>query len=250
MAYQVHLEAFEGPFDLLLHLIDKNEVDIYDIPIAEITGEYLAYLQEMENFDLEIASEFLVMAATLLSIKAKMLVPKPIPEEGETSAELYDPRSELVQTLLEYRRFKEIAALLSEYEDKQRLLFSRPNEMALYTTLFSQENPLEGKTLPDLEAAFLKVWRKAEKQGFTREIHRGQVSIGDMMEAVLSALAGHPKGVLFEEVFSGFHSRTHLVVAFLALLELVRQSAVQIRQSYSCGDIYIFAVRQKAPAEA
>ncbi len=246
MAYQVHLEAFEGPFDLLLHLIDKNEVDIYDIPIAEITEEYLAYLRKMESFDLEIASEFLVMAATLLSIKAKMLVPKPIPEEGE--AESYDPRSELVQDLLEYRRFKEIASLLGEYEDKQRRHFSRPNEMALYTTLFAQENPLEGKTLPDLAAAFWKVWHKAEKQGFTREIHRGQVSIGDMMEAILTALAGHPKGVLFEEIFSGFHSRTHLVVAFLALLELVRQSAIQVQQSHSCGEIYIFAAREKAPA--
>ena len=110
MVYQVHLEAFEGPFDLLLHLIDKNEVDIYDIPIAAITAEYLAYLDAMEQCDLEVTSEFLVMAATLLSIKAKMLVPKPAPEEGEEVIEPYDPRAELVQNLLDYRRFKEVAS--------------------------------------------------------------------------------------------------------------------------------------------
>jgi segregation and condensation protein A len=250
MVYQVHLEAFEGPFDLLLHLIDKNEVDIYDIPIAAITAEYLAYLDAMEQCDLEVTSEFLVMAATLLSIKAKMLVPKPVPEEGEEAIEPYDPRAELVQNLLDYRRFKEVAALFGQYEKEQRQHFSRPNETALYASLFQETNPLEGKTLADLEAAFQKVWQKAQKRGFVREIHRSEVSMNDMMARIQAMLADKPQGVCFEDIFMPYQSRTQLVVAFLALLELVRQFAVQIQQSHSFGTIYIFPVATGGQNEA
>ena len=132
MAYEIHLAAFDGPFDLLLHLIQKNEIDIYDIPIAEITAQYLEYLAQMEALDLEIASEFLVMAATLLAIKARLLLPKPPPELLDDADEAYDPRQELVRDLLEYKRIKEAAGLLADYYERQQLKMARPNDISLY----------------------------------------------------------------------------------------------------------------------
>ena len=240
MTYQLHLKTFDGPFDLLLHLIDKNEIDIYDIPIAQITREYLAYLEAMEQFDLEIASEFVVMAATLLNIKAKMLAPKPVPEEENANGEPYDPRAELVHDLLEYKRFKEIAAIMGEYEEARRQHFVRPNEITLYASLFPPENPLDGKTLADLQQAFSRVWRQAQKRGFVQQITRDEVSVGEMMERILRQLAEKENGIVFEDLFVDLYTKTYLVVAFLALLELVRRGRVLVRQETPYQAIYIF----------
>ena len=178
MAYQISLESFQGPFDLLLYLIDKNEVDIYDIPIAEITRQYLDYLAAMQQMDLDIASEFLVMAATLLAIKAKMLVPKPKTISGETDEEFGDARAELVRDLLEYKRFKEASELLAVLERQQSRLFARPNEEEFYLDLFSPENPLDGRTLAELQNAFQQIWQKAGKRKEVQSIKREEITVG------------------------------------------------------------------------
>lgn len=238
MAYQIHLPVFDGPFDLLLHLIQKNEVDIYDIPIADITAQYLDYLAQMEALDLEIASEFLVMAATLLSIKARMLLPKPPPElldEGED----YDPRLKLVQDLLEYKRIKEAARELEQYYAVRQQQFARPNDISMYHGMFAEQNPLAGKTLDDLLAAFAPVWQRAKQAEQIHTIHRETVSIGIMTERLLAKLKAAPQGVYFAALFDVAKSRQQVIVGFLALLELAKVSAVKIRQTDYDEDIYV-----------
>lgn len=238
MAYEIHLPVFDGPFDLLLHLIQKNEVDIYDIPIAEITAQYLDYLAQMEALDLEIASEFLVMAATLLSIKARMLLPKPPPELLDED-ENWDPRLKLVQDLLEYKRIKEAAGELEEYFLARRQQFARPNEISMYDGLFSEQNPLAGKTLDDLLAAFGPVWQRAKDAEKVHTIHRENISIGAMTARLVDKLRARPEGMVFSALFDGAVGKLQVIVAFLALLELTKVSAIKIRQESPDEDIYI-----------
>lgn len=240
MAYQIHLAAFDGPFDLLLHLIQKNEIDIYDIPIAEITAQYLDYLAQMEAMDLEIASEFLVMAATLLSIKARMLLPKPPPELLDEPDEDYDPRQELVRDLLEYRRIKEAACVLGDYFQKRQLRVARPNDISLYNDLFGEVNPLAGKTAADLLAALRPIWQRTQNTEQVHTIRREAVSIGLMTGRLLQRLRQAPAGIRFEDVFAaGQTSRLQVIVAFLALLELTKISAVRVQQDSPDAAIYI-----------
>ena len=240
MSYQISLDSFQGPFDLLLYLIDKNEVDIYDIPIAEITRQYLEYLEVMQQMDLEIASEFLVMAATLLSIKAKMLVPKPRKEE-ETDDDIPDAREELVRDLLEYKKIKEASALLANLEKQQSKHFSRPNEESFYLDLFGPENPLDGRTLQELQNAFLIVWRKASKRAEVQSIQREGVTVGEQMKRIKGELQRNPQGLLFSSIFIEQCDKMFVIVCFLALLELIRQGLCYIRQEEGYGPIYIFA---------
>jgi segregation and condensation protein A len=238
MAYEIHLAAFDGPFDLLLHLIQKNEVDIYDIPIAEITEQYLDYLNQMEALDLDIASEFLVMAATLLSIKARMLLPKPPPELLDED-ESYDPRLQLVRDLLEYKRIKEAADRLEEYYNERQLQFARPNDESMYSSMFSEVNPLEGKTLADLAAAFQPVWQRAKSAEKIHTIRRESVSIGMMTNRLVDRLKAAPGGIRFTDIFDENASRVQVIVAFLALLELAKISAVRMQQDKPESEIYI-----------
>ncbi len=238
MAYEIHLPVFDGPFDLLLHLIQKNEVDIYDIPIAEITAQYLAYLAQMEALDLEIASEFLVMAATLLSIKARMLLPKPPPELADDEED-FDPRLKLVRDLLEYKRIKEAARELEAFYQERQQKFARPNDISMYENLFAEQNPLAGKTLEDLTAAFQPVWQRARQAEQVRTIRRDTVSIGTMAGRLLKRLAARPEGIVFADLFEAGGTRLQVIVGFLALLELAKVSAVKVRQENSDAAIYI-----------
>ncbi len=239
--YQIHLPVFDGPFDLLLHLIREEQVDIYDIPIARITDQYLEYLARMEELDLDIASEFLVMAATLLTIKARMLLPRPQTEEGEEE----DARAELVHDLLEYMRFKEAAAQMSQLRETSSRLIRRPNEQELYVNLFSEENPLSGKTLSDLQAAFDKVLEKAAKKETVFSIQREQVTLRDKLDQLFSLITGREQGVRFSDAFTGCVSRMELVVTFLALLELIRQRVIRVSQDNQFGEIYMFPGESK-----
>lgn len=248
MAYEIHLPVFDGPFDLLLHLIQKNEVDIYDIPIAEITAQYLEHLAQMEALDLEIASEFLVMAATLLSIKARMLLPKPSPELLDED-ENWDPRAKLVQDLLEYKRIKEAAQELEGCFAARQQQFARPNDVSMYDGLFAEQNPLAGKTLDDLINAFGAVWQRAKKAERVHTIHRENISIGAMTARLVERLQAAPQGIRFAELFEENAGRLHVIVAFLALLELAKVSAVKIRQDAPDEDIYIIP-RDLSAAEA
>lgn len=238
--YKIKLEMFEGPFDLLLHLIDKNEVDIYDIPIAEITAQYLDYIEQMKELDLDIAAEFLVMAATLLSIKAKMLLPKP-PVESEEDEEEMDPRTQLVHDLLEYKKIKEAAVCLEEHYIARQKLHKRDNDISLYSGLFAEVNPLEGKTLDDLTAAFYGIWQKLKDDKTTVSIKKNVISIGSMMDKIYFKVCECPNGIMFNDVMSDIKDKIHLIVAFIALLELIKGNTVKVQQDEMFGHIYILA---------
>lgn len=244
MAYEIQLETFSGPLDLLCHLIDKNQMNIYDIPIATVVEQYLAYLTAMQELDLEIASEFLVMAARLLAIKAKMLLPctRPEGETGEETVEFEeDPREELVEKLLEYRQFKAVAQLLELREREQGQMYFRQNCQEMYEHLFSPCNPLAGVTLDQLLAALKKVLARVDKEEETRPIAytREQFSIRDKMREIVRHLVLYPDGITFSSLFSRQSSRAEIVTTFLALLELFRQGKIVLWQGRLFGEIEI-----------
>ncbi|WP_345786535.1 segregation and condensation protein A [Thermincola ferriacetica] len=243
LAYQIKLPVFEGPFDLLFHLIEKNEVDIYDIPIATITEQYLEYLAQMQMLDLEIASEFLVMAARLLHIKARMLLPKPPrePADDEEEVELEDPRDELVERLLEYKKFKQVADFLKQREEEQEKIYVRPNEEEMFIHLFSEENPLEGIDLSKLLKALKEVFQRAEQVETTGEIPRDEVSIRDKMREIRRRLFFLPRGISFKDLLASQASKVEIIVTFLALLELIKLKQVKVSQPKVFGEIMIFS---------
>lgn len=240
MKYQIKIEVFEGPFDLLFHLIEKNEVDIYNIPIAEITHQYLAYLGEMQSLDLEIASEFLVMAATLLSIKAKMLLPKP-PKVLEEEEPEDDPRDELVERLLDYKKYKIIAEFLHQQEEHQGKVFFRPNEEEFFLSMFAHKNPLEGVNLEDLKDALAQILSKNFDLVPIKEIPREEITIKKKMEEITKVLESYPEGISFFDLFTCPVSKIEVVVQFLALLELMRVQYIKVSQASLNGDIMIFS---------
>jgi len=236
----VKLEAFEGPLDLLLHLIKKNEIDIYDIPISVITRQYLEYLEMMKSLNLDIAGEFLLMAATLLHIKSKMLVPPSEEEQAEEGEEALaeDPRAELVRQLLEYQRFKEAARELSRGPQLDREVFVRR---------FFEEKLMEGAeealageaTLFDLLEAIKKVLQGIPPEEF-QEISLEQLSIKEKIIQIMDRI-WDAESVTFTELFTTATPRREIIVTFLALLELLRLRMIRIYQSESFGMIRIFS---------
>ncbi|MDR3564099.1 MAG: segregation/condensation protein A [Negativicutes bacterium] len=229
--YKIKLEAFEGPMALLMHLIEKHQLDIYDIPIADVTEQYLAYIRAMEVFNIDIASEFLVMAATLLQIKSRMLLPKPPALDEET--EEIDPRQELVERLLEYRRFKQAATLLEEMLRQREKLFARESAQEFGTKLILPTD----LRLDDLIQAFAGVWESVvDEFAF---IAREEISVQDKMQDILHLLRKNNGQMEFAHTFIRSGSRTEMVTAFLALLELIRLRRVRIRQDASFGPIQL-----------
>ena len=227
----VKLERFEGPLDLLLHLIKRDEIDIYDIPISHITQQYLAYLDLMRALDLEVAGEFLVMAATLMRIKAKMLLPAtPAGEEEEEG----DPREELVQRLIEYRQFKEAAGTLRLREDERRLLFERG---MLPTDEDAGPLPLAPATLFDLLDAFNRVIARLPEPA-VYEVQAEAYDVDDKMALIASQVAEHGS-VSFAGLLMRCRARIEMVVTFMALLELIKMGTVTVAQSEHFGDITI-----------
>lgn len=239
MAYQIKLENFEGPLDLLLFLIQENEVDIYDIPVALITGQYLEYLELLQLLDLDVGSEYLLMAATLLRIKAKMLLPRHrIDEESEEG----DPRAELVQRLIEYRQYKEAAHLLGEHEEIQQDLFYRPVSQTWDADDAAPEGfdrqVNAGMNLWELLRVFRSVLDRAG-DAFEKTIERETISTEERMTELLFRLR-HRNGFFLHEVFEGADSRMMMVVTFLALLELIRERKVAVSQTETLGEIWLF----------
>lgn len=235
--YEIKLENFKGPLDLLLHLIEKNEINIYDIPIAKITDQYLRYIESIEYLDLDWASEFLVMAATLLSIKARMLLPKPpqpVEEEGE------DPREELVVRLLEYKKFKEAAMLLKEKEEDMLKVFIRKPDEGEILKKFSPQNPVENLSINDLFEAFKIILEKSQEPDPTYQISREEISMQECMADILNELNLKTK-VAFNDLFTGNTSRIRIIVTFLALLELIRLKKIGFIQKDPFGKIIIFS---------
>ncbi len=242
------LETFEGPLDLLLHLIDKAEVDIYNIPIKEITDQYLEVLDGMQELELEVTSEFLVMAATLLAIKSKMLLPKPpvelLPDDMDwmmDGEDGFDPRDELVQKLVEYRKYKDIADHLREMETERNLIYTR--EAVDLTPYVHQAptNPVEGLDLTDLLLAFRKALKKQVSRNRVAMIHRDEISVKDRITQVVEILQEAGGKLLFSRLLSPENSREEIVVTFLALLELMKMKTIVCYQHKLFEDIVIQA---------
>lgn len=230
MSYKVKLEVFEGPLDLLLYLIKKNEVDIYDIPIASVTEQYLEYLELMRMLDLNIAGEFLVMAATLIHIKSKMLLP---PEEKEIlPVEEEDPREELVRRLLEYKRFKEAAGVLQDLEGQRRQMFTR----AATIELESGEKFFEA-SLFDLITALTKVLKDVPKDVF-QEIVKDEFTVEQKVHDILHILVEKP-AIFISELFGKARNKLEIIATFLAVLELIRLKEILVVQKECFGDIEV-----------
>ncbi len=229
--YTIKLEAFEGPMDLLMHLIEKNKIDIYDIPMAVLTEQYMEYLARMKEFDIEVASEFVVMAATLLQIKSRMMLPKP-PKEEDT--EERDPRQELVERILEYRRFRMVSMELDDMAALQGRIFARtPLPLAV------RQRPPENLSLALLVEAFRIAMEVREEISIPQVLVAPDTySIQGKMEDILLLLDKEGGQVSFADTFrSG--TRTELIVSFLALLELIKLHTVVIRQGGLFGEIFV-----------
>ncbi|MCX5693497.1 MAG: segregation/condensation protein A [Candidatus Omnitrophica bacterium] len=230
MSYKVKLDVFEGPLDLLLYLIKKNEIDIYDIPIATITEQYLEYLELMRMLDLNIAGEFLVIAATLIHIKSKMLLP---PDEKELfPEEEEDPREELVRRLVEYKKFKEVAGILQDLEGQRKKMFTRdipfevePGEVFFEASLF------------DLITAFTRVLKDVPKEIF-QEIIKDEFTVEQKVHDLLHRLIAAPVISLFE-LFKNSKNKPEIIATFLAVLELIRLKEIIVIQKQNFSDIEI-----------
>ncbi|MGB8001090.1 MAG: segregation/condensation protein A [Anaerobacillus sp.] len=246
MQYSVKVDAFEGPLDLLLHLINKYEVDIYDIPVSQITDQYLTFVHTMQELELDVASEYLVMAATLLAIKSKMLLPQKEEEVLEEDHDFEDdPRDELVQRLIEYRRFKEAANDLKEKESSRSLLYVRPPaDISAYSHEDNQTS-IGDVTLYDMLAAFQKMSRRVkEKKPKRTRIQSEDIPIEDRMNDIKKQLSGKGRK-RFSDLF-GEEDRGHMIVTFLAVLELMKTRDVACEQDQNFGEIMIFESEGKA----
>jgi segregation and condensation protein A len=251
MSVLYKLESFEGPLDLLLHLIEKEEVDIYDIPIARITDQYMAYMAELQVFELESASEFLVMAATLLAIKSRMLLPKPPAVElGFEEEDDIDPRDALIQRLIEYRKYKAIAEELRDKELARSLIYSRePIDLTPFLPEMP-DNPVEGMTPSDLLLAFRRVMIRAQRRNSTARIQRDEISVKERIGQVLSVLRKRKGKVLFSKLLDHDYDRELVVVTFLALLELMKNRLVSCYQHKLFEDIVIeYKGKEDEPAD-
>jgi len=236
MSISVKLQAFEGPLDLLLHLIEKAEVDIYDIPIAEITDQYLQYIGMMEIHDLEVSSEFLVMAATLLEIKSKMLLPKP--KKEESTGESIDPREELIQKLIEYKKYKEVSL---ELKDKlgiyEKVFYKAPEPIEDY---INDAASISNVSLDMLYISFKNILLKNDSKKRTnyREIYREVVTVDDKIRLISKLLASKPS-FYFDDLFLSCYNRYEIIVTFLAVLELIKRRSLMIEQERNFSRILI-----------
>lgn len=234
----VKIDSFEGPLDLLLHLIQKAEVDIYDISVSEITTQYVDYIHEMQQMELEIASEFLVMAATLLAIKSKMLLPKK--EElfdPLLDMEEMDPREELILRLIEYKKYKELAFQLREKEVARSQIYTRPADNLSMFIEQEEPNPVANISLFDLLEAFQDVIRVKEQAPMTK-VERDELSIDTRMLEIKELITLKGK-ITFVQLFEKGWSKDGLIVTFLALLELMKKKEISCEQPSLFADIWI-----------
>ena len=232
LPYRVRLELFEGPLDLLLHLIKRNEVDVRELPVAQITEQYLSYLDLMRDLNLDIAGEYLVMAATLTLIKSRLLLPAPEPEEGEEA----DPRADLVRQLLEYQRFREAAESLAERPLLRRDTFTRePSTDGLPPE--PEGVPRIKVTLWELMEVFRAVLKRAEPEP-VHQVEAEAISLRSRIDGLLSTL-GVARQLTFESLFGDRPTRGYVIVTFLAVLELMKQHVVEALQEEILGPIMI-----------
>jgi segregation and condensation protein A len=241
MNYTVKLDIFEGPLDLLLYLIRKNEVDIYDIPIALITEQYLEYLDLMTVLNLDTAGQFLVMAATLVKIKSKMLLPPST--DSEEREEEGDPRAELMEHLLEYQQYKEVADQLKNRELLEKDIFTRIQVEEQIPELDKNSTVIEA-SLFDLVDALRKVIERKDLPGNLMEVAVEKISVRDKIGEILATLKENQQ-IIFQSLFDGLSTKYEIIVAFLALLELIRLRAIKVFQVHPHGEIRIIALERE-----
>ena len=234
----IRLETFEGPLDLLLHLIRKEEIDIWNIPIAHITEQYLEYVQIMKDLNINLAAEWLMMASTLIYIKSRMLVPQEKKEESEDE-DIEDPRHELVYQLLEHQKFKNAAEMLYTREEVENAVWNNPPEDAL-----EDSNEIVDVSLFDLLRAFHEVVRRFEEKQ-VMEVDHEEVTVEQMILDIRNRLLLRDM-ILFSALFAESRSKRHMIVTFLALLELVRMHEVRLRQKKTFDDIQILKKKETA----
>ncbi len=243
MAISVKLEVFEGPLDLLLHLIDKNKIDVYDIPIAEITEQYLDYIRKMPTEDMNVMSEFLVMAATLLDIKCKMLLPREVNEEGEEE----DPRAELVERLLEYKMYKYMAYELKDRQtDAEQVLYrvkNLPKEVASYRPPLNYEELLGDLTLNKLQDIFQSMLKRQEdkidpvRSNFGK-IEKDEIDMDAKMVYIEDYVRSH-RTFSFRSLLEKQRSKVEIIVTFMVILEMMKLGRIGIIQENLFDDIQI-----------
>ncbi|MFP4368426.1 MAG: segregation and condensation protein A [Candidatus Kapaibacterium sp.] len=231
--YKIKLPNFEGPFDLLLYFIRRDELNIYDIPIAKVTEEFLNYIRLMKYFDLELAGEFILMASTLMYIKTRMLLPRNDPKENEDAE---DPRTELVERLLEYKQYKEVTPLMAEMADEQRYTMYRNIFEADMKTAEKGMN-YRNASLFDLMKAFKTAIDRTENQQKEHIVQLLPVSVEEKSKHILSMLAKKTRIGFFEIIKKA--NRPNIIATFLALLDLIKNRRVFIEQDDSFSDIYI-----------
>ena len=243
MEMTVKLQVFEGPLDLLLHLLEKNKVNIYDIPIVEITNQYMEYIAEMKRQDLNVVSEFLVMAATLIDIKSRMLLPAPETEDEEEE----DPRAELVQQLLEYKMYKCMAYELKDRQmDAGRVMYKKPTipeEVRAYEPPVDIHELMSDITLSRLHEIFESIMKKQQDKidplrSKFGKIEKEEVSLEDKMEDLKKYAAGH-RHFSFRGLLTAQSSKVEVIVTFLAILELMKMGTIRISQEHIFDDIQI-----------
>jgi segregation and condensation protein A len=244
--YNVKIDAFEGPLDLLLHLINRLEIDIYDIPVAEITEQYLLYIHTMQELQLDVASEYLVMAATLLAIKSKMLLPKheeEVYDEDYSGDQDENPMDELVEKLVEYRKYKEAAIELKELEQERSLMFTKPpSDLSDYAKEIQTEKADLNVTIYDMIGAFQKLMRRAKLQKpLSTKIARQEIPIEKKMTEILSGLKKIKGRSSFSDLFKE-PRREEIVVTFLAVLELIKRKEIHIEQEGNFSEIFLRAI--------
>ncbi len=246
--YRVNLDIFAGPLDLLLYLVRKEEVDIYDIPLAKITDQYLRYLEMLKQLDVDLAGDFLVMAATLIEIKSAMLLPKAEPEQM-TQEESGDPRAELIRQLLEYKKYKDAANLLDAAAERQQERFGRPT--SLINQLVPQAEPevdMDQVSIWDLLEAFDAVCKATGTQTYTGHI-RDDTPLDLYQIEVLHRLQAEGP-LTFERLFDGKPNRLVLVGLFLAMLELIRDKLIWAEQPENSSQIYVRSLTDEPPEQA
>jgi segregation and condensation protein A len=238
MAYKVKIDIFEGPFDLLVFLIENAEMSIYDIKVSEITSQYVHYLEVMQEYNIEVASEFMVLAATLIELKSKMLLPRPKAEGDQTLAE--DPRNELIQKLLEYKKFRMAAEGLERQEELAMMIHTKPQEdLGQYTKEPDEYIDLD---LTQFVKAFnLFIMKKKKIEDIHKRydrIEREKITVEETMRKIKGRFGTKAK-LCFSDLFEEDADRYEIVLTFVSVLELIRQKIVNVRQNANFGEIYL-----------
>lgn len=242
-SYQVKLDSFEGPLDLLLHLINQYEIDIYDIPVSKITEQYMQYIHTMQQLELNVASEYLVMAATLLAMKSALLLPNQELDLEEEYDE--DPREELMRRLIEYRKYKEAASQLQEKELDASYSFTRPAQVIPFEKEIEKVVTKGDVSIYDMLAAMQKVFnRKKWNRPLETTVQRTEIPIKQRMEEVLTHVRDQKSGVSFDQLFE-YPSRSHIVVTFMAVLELIKNKKIYCTQESHFDRLIIYNMEDK-----